>query len=317
MASSVAGYRPWHGTLRGAWFAPWPIARVALGMVFRRKLFWVMYALALINFLSFFFGIYLLSQIRDLVFDTPEFKIFFLLSPQKPDALVNLLEKQLSLGGTPQTYRNFIWMQGYIVMTVLALAGALLIGNDYQHGSVGFYLAKPISRWHYLLGKLLAVAVFVNLMTTLPALALFVEFGLLHDWSYFSENMDLFWGILGYGLVLSVPLALLVLTLATWLRRMVPLALVWVGLLFFGRTLSRLLVDVLGLHERWRLIDIWNNLYILGSRCLGVYADLTARRGRPKPLQPDWLEAAAVMILVCVTCLMYLDKRIRAVEIVS
>jgi len=285
-------------------------------MVLRRKLFWVMYALALFNFLGFFFGIYLLSQIRDVVLDSPEFKLFFFMSPRQPDALVNLLERQLNLGGTAQTYRNFIWMQGYIVMTVLALAGTLLIGNDYQHDSVGFYLSKPISRWHYLVGKLLAVAFFVNLMTTLPALALYLEYGLLHDWSYFTKNGRLFWGILGYGLVLSVPLSLLVLALATWLRRMVPLALAWVGVLFFGRSLSRLLVDVVGLSERWRLIDLWNNLYILGSRCLGVSADLSARRGQPRPLQPDWTEAALVVVMVCSLCLIYLDKRIRAVEIV-
>src|SRR5947207_1478467 len=39
----------------------WPIARVSLGMIFRRKLFWAIYALALMVFLLFFFGQYLMS----------------------------------------------------------------------------------------------------------------------------------------------------------------------------------------------------------------------------------------------------------------
>ena len=36
----------------------WPVARVSLSMLFRRKLFWAMYALALMVFLFFFFGQY-------------------------------------------------------------------------------------------------------------------------------------------------------------------------------------------------------------------------------------------------------------------
>ena len=51
-------------------------------------------------------------------------------------------------------------------MIVLALAGAVLVGNDFRFGSLPFYLSKPLGRWHYVLGKCLAVAVFVNLMTT-------------------------------------------------------------------------------------------------------------------------------------------------------
>ena len=53
---------------------------------------------------------------------------------------------------------------------MLALAGSVLVGNDFLHGSLPFYLSKPIGRWHYVLGKCLAIGVFVNLMTTLPAI---------------------------------------------------------------------------------------------------------------------------------------------------
>ena len=37
-----------------------------------------------------------------------------------------------------------------------------LVGNDFTHRSLVFYLAKPIRRWHYLLGKCLAVAAVVG-----------------------------------------------------------------------------------------------------------------------------------------------------------
>ena len=43
----------------------WPIARASLTMLFRRKLFWAIYALAVMVFLLFFFGQYLLFWALD------------------------------------------------------------------------------------------------------------------------------------------------------------------------------------------------------------------------------------------------------------
>ncbi len=305
MGLSLAGYRPWEGTLRSAWRSPWPIARTALRMVFRRKLFWVLYVLALFDFLVFFFGIYLLSQIKDVAAQQPDnTRIFGDLK-----WMVKFLEERLNMGGTWKTYANFFLIQGYIVMAVLAMAGSILVGNDYHHGSLPFYLSKPLNRWHYLLGKFLAVALFINMMTTLPALGLFAEYGLLNDWSYYRSETRLFWGILGYGALVTICLSLMVVAVAAWLRKTVPLVLVWVGILVFCRVLGRLLVDVLGFDRRFRLIDMWNNLYLVGTELLG--------RDRPhRGAQPEYWEAAIVVAGVCVLCLIYLHQRIRAVEIV-
>src|SRR5271166_3751377 len=52
-------YRPWTGTFRAPWRSVWPIARVALGVMMRRWLFWVLYLAGMLIFLMFFFGQYL------------------------------------------------------------------------------------------------------------------------------------------------------------------------------------------------------------------------------------------------------------------
>jgi ABC-type transport system involved in multi-copper enzyme maturation permease subunit len=313
MGLNTLGYRPWQGTLRGSWVSPWPISRIALQMVFRRKLFWLLYALGLFNFLVFFGGIYLFYQI-----DVPSL-VGSNTSPRVIQAYQNIIrtiQEQLYMAGTKETYRNFIWLQGYIVMAVLALAGALLIGNDYQYGSLPFYLSKPLGRWHYLFGKFLAVALFVNMLTTLPALVLFGECALMEGWSYVERNAHLLPGILGYGAILSVCLGLLVLAVAAWLRKTVPLMMVWVGILFFGRVFADALVDGLQFDPRWRLMDLWNNMYLLGSWCLDAAAELESGRRFVSRPQPEPWEAALVLLLVCAACLVYLDRRIRAVEIV-
>jgi ABC-type uncharacterized transport system permease subunit len=99
-----------------------------------------------------------------------------------------------------------------MVMIILALAGAILVGNDVRFGTLPFYLSKPLSRIHYLGGKALAVAVFVNMMTTIPAVVLYVQYSLLDDKeNYFVEKWYLLAGIFAYGAVLTVTLSLLLL----------------------------------------------------------------------------------------------------------
>ena len=55
------------------------------------------------------------------------------------------------------------------------------------------------------------IGAFINLATTIPAILLWLEAGLLYDWqTYYIDNLDLLAGILGYGLVLTVTLSLMV-----------------------------------------------------------------------------------------------------------
>jgi ABC-2 type transport system permease protein len=310
MAPSLLHYRAWRGEFRTPVWSVWPIARVAVGTIFRRKLFWGIYALGLMVFCLFFFGQYLLEWARDQIGEDS-----VLVGPYRarPAELIDFLGDRLKLNGSAETFSNFIWYQGYIVMVVLALAGSILVGNDFQFGSLPFYLSKPLASWHYLVGKCLAVALFVNLMTTLPALALWVQYGCLqHSWDYFFSSWHLFFGILGYGLLLTGFLSLLLVATAGWLRRTVPLIMMWTTVLFFCRLVGNVLVLTMGYDARWRLIDLWHDLYLLGCLCLGM-----AYEQVPLKPHPPALEAALVLGVICLLCLTYLVLRIRAVEVVK
>ena len=302
-------YRPWKGELHPPVYASAAMARSSLRLLFRRKIFWALYALALMIFFFFFYGQYLVVWIQ---LQTASQTVNFGSVPVRLSELTKFLDK-LNLNGTPHTFGNFIWFEGYITMIVLALAGAVLVGNDFHHGSLPFYLAKPIGRRHYVLGKMLGIGAFVNLMTTLPALALFVEAGLLYDWqSYYFDNALLLLGILAYGLVLTVVLSLLLVATAVWVRRTVPLVMIWSGLFVLCRKVSEFLVETQNLSPLWKLIDLWNDLYLIGLWLMR--ADIEAGKLGPNP--EPW-EAALAVAGLCLGCLLYLRKRIQAVEIVS
>jgi ABC-type transport system involved in multi-copper enzyme maturation permease subunit len=264
-------------------------------------------------FLFFFFGQYLLRYLGSQLNEQT-----ITLSPTSrirvnPAEMLAYFQTQLKVNGSGETYRNVIWYEGFVVMIVLALAGSVLVGNDFAHGSLPFYLSKPIGRWHYVLGKCLAIGVFVNLATTIPAVVLWVEAGLLYDWkTYYLDHLDLLAGVLGYGLILTVSLSLLVVATAVWVRKTVPMVMVWMGVFALLRMLAGWLVDGLKVDERWRLIDLWNDLYLCGLWCLGAEPQTI----RPQP-QPAFWQAAAVVGGVCAGCVLYLRKRVQAVEIVA
>src|SRR5437764_9645950 len=256
-------YRPYRGRLRGPTAGAWAIARSGLRTILRRKLFWGLYGLCLMVFLFFFFGQYIMSWLSTNLQEN-SFRVGNGTVALEPARLLGTFRTELKINGSGETYANVIWYEGYLVMIVLALAGAVLVGNDFRFGSLPFYLSKPLGRWHYVLGKGLAVAALVNLMTTFLALVLGVEYGLLEGWSYFWESAHLPLGILGYGAVLTVVLSLLLVTTASWLRRTVPMIMVWSALFFFARGLGEIMVRVSGDEARWRLIDLWSNMYVVG-----------------------------------------------------
>lgn len=317
MSLSLLGYRPWQGKLGTSLRAIWPISRVSLMLVFRQKLYWVLYVLALMTFFVFFFGIYLFSQI-----DTEA------MAPNRPgipaqatnrffNDIKGTIQNDLKLAGNSETYRNFYVLQGYYVMVVLALAGSLIIGNDYRYGSLAFYLSKPMGHWHYLLGKILTVAIFTALMTIVPAMVLYFECSMLMEEGYFQKNLALLRGVTFYGLAIAAVLGVLVVALASAVRRTAPLVMIWIALLAICPIMGNLFVDRLGYSPNWRLIDLWNDLYVFGSWCLSM--DPVPKPGPrlPPRRQPELLQTLLVLGSVMVVCLIYLHRKIRAVEVVT
>jgi ABC-2 type transport system permease protein len=285
-------YRSWSRPLAPSWFAFWPIARTGLLLVLRRKLFWLLLALAALNFLFVFATIYLKAQIAS----------------QNPgiERFVNQILR--SVTGSGETYRDFMFAQGTVTMLLLAFAGSLLVGDDMRRGGLTFYLSRRLDRWHYVVGKLLAIGLLVSLTTTLPALVLFVEYGLLtNSFTYFRENLGILRGIIGYGLVMAVTLSLLLFALASWLQKTVPLVMAWACLFVLLPAIGALLHEVYD-NRQWQLLMLWRNMRLFGTWCFGgIDTD------RELELLPP---AVAIVIGVCIVSALVLIPRVRAVRVV-
>ena len=313
-APHLLRYRALSGPRLGPWHGALAIAKSALRLLARRKLFWALYAFSVLIFLLYFFGQYLSVFLENRVTESTVRSGSLTNMRIRPEMFTKMLKDALHMDGSADTFGDFMWTEGYIVMVLLAFAGSVIVGNDFQHNSLPFYLSKPIGRRHYLVGKALAVAVLVNAMTTVPAVGLWIEYGFVDTWEYYVDSIRLLLGILAYGAGLTVTLSLLLLVTATWLRRTVPLVMVWTAAFVLARLVQRWLVDGLGFDPAWRLIDIWNDMYLFGQWCFGTPLE------NIRPLsqkQPEYWQATLVMVGVCAACALYLRRRVRAVEVIT
>lgn len=296
MSIDIARYHGWRGALRSPWIASLAIVRVALVQVFRRKAYWLVLALGLIHFLLNWFFIYAVTQGSQI----PEFR---------NDMLQRIGFDAAPKDGLQTGYLAFMERQNVAVMILLAFSGSLLVGSDFRLNALPFYLSRRIDRRHYIAGKLLAVSAIVSLLTTLPALLLYFEYGMFSpSLRYWIDNWRAPVAILIYGAVLAAVLSILLVSLSAYLQRMAPIAITWSSLFVLPKPLRQLLIRDTH-NDYWNLIDPWRDIHYAGR----------FRFGGLKPSEDERLALWAVVILAvaCTVAMLALVRRVRAVEIVE
>jgi hypothetical protein len=85
----------------------------------------------------------------------------------------------------------------------------------------------------------------------------------------------------------------------------VPLVMVWSALFVMAPAIGQSLA-LWTRQPNWKLIDLWNNAYVIGNRMLGLSLEQ----------QPAPAIALLVIVLVALASVVVLWKRVRAVEVV-
>jgi len=291
MSVLSSGYREFTESPRSAWWVCWTIARTSVGLVFRRKLFWILFAFASLGFLFLFAIIYFRATLLATMPDAAPF-------------IDRLFERA---SGNGETYRVFMVGQEVITVIILAFAGSILVGRDHQDGGMIFFLSRRLGLVHYMCGKLLAISSIVLLVTTLPAIVLFIQFGYLSDdaFGYFRENWRIAAAILSFGFVIAAVLSLVLLATGSWMQKTVPLVLSWTCIFLIIPPIAGFLRHIY--HDRyWLLMNLWWDVRLVGQWCFGTV------RPRHEEMLPY---AFAVVITVCIVSLVAAIPKIRAVRV--
>lgn len=295
MGIDQARYHSWEGHLRSPWLASLAIVGVAVRQVLRRKFYWIVLALGLTQFLLFWSIIYGLTQLK------------------WPREVQEQILDQFGFSAHPEDihdsgYIQFMERQNVVVLILLAFSGSLLVGADFRLKSLPFYLSRRIERRHYIVAKLLAVSSLIAILTLIPALLLFVEYGMFtSSLAYWRDNWRVPLAILAYGAVVCAVSSTLLVSLSAYLQRAAPIAITWASLFFLPGRLASYLRDATG-DEHWRLLDLWRDMRLVGRLCFGA---------PPKSTVDGELAWWALLILsvLCGVALAALVHRVRAVDI--
>jgi hypothetical protein len=231
-----------------------------------------------------------------------------------PEDMNNMFLKEFGFTANSDTeqnngYMRFMEGQQIIVMILLAFSGSLLVGSDFRLRALPFYLSRRIDRRHYIVGKLLAVSSVIALLTVVPALLLFLEYGMFTaSTQYWIDNWQIPLAVLSFGAVLCLVNSILLVTLSAYLQRIVPITITWATIFLLLGSLAGYLRRATG-DERWRLMDPWWDMRTVGRMCFGSFR--TAAEANLA-----W-QALALLTVICSVALVALVHRVRAVDIVE
>lgn len=165
----------------------------------------------------------------------------------------------------PQAYRATMWTLMYsfffkieiiLIMLLVAFAGPGLISQDLRFNALPMYLARPLTRLDYFLGKLGVIGALVAWCALGPAVFAYVV-GLCFclDWSVFKDTYPILLGSIAYGLIVTLSVGTFILALSSLTRRSLYVGITWAGLWIISSIVGTILTALHAesvRHQAWR-----------------------------------------------------------------
>jgi ABC-2 type transport system permease protein len=272
------GYRPYLGTRAGLGQAWRVIARTELRSALRSRRFIALLVAAWLPFAVRSAQIYFSSSFAEAAF----------------------------LRVTTQTFRQFLDFQSlFVFLVTIALAGS--IADDRRAGALLVFLSRPLTRVEYVAGKLAPVLVYLLGVTFLPAvLLLLLQMALSGSWVFLRQNLFLLPAITLVSFVEAVVSSCAMLALSSLSKSRRLVAVMYAAIIFFTGGLYQALRVITG-STSWAVIS--------PGEMLDVIADAAFRLTSRPPVSAA--VAALVIVGLVGASLWVLDRRVRAVEIVT
>lgn len=220
------------------------------------------------------------------------------------------MDDDIPIVGKPLFFWFLVWQSAFAFL-LAAFVGPTLVSKDLVHQAIPLYLARPLSRGEYVLGKLAALLVPLSAVTWVPGLLLVGLQASLAEPGWLAANLRVPWAIFVGSWVWILLLALLALALSAWIRwRPVATGMLF-GIFLIGEATGRAIQAVL--DTRWGLLLAFDDMVET------IWADLfggVSFLGRnviddPLPVAACW----ASLALLAVFALFVLDRKVRAVEV--
>jgi len=206
-----------------------------------------------------------------------------------------------------ETFREFLETQSVFVFFITIYVGSGLIAADRRANALQLYLAKPLSRWEYVAGKLAVLFTFLVFVTFVPAMMLLlVQIGFAGSLTFVRQNLYLVPAITLYSLAQVLLASSTMLALSSLSKSSRFVGVLYAGLIFFTAALFNAVRGITG--KAWL---VW----LSPSDVMAQLGDAIFRLP-PRFDVPVWLAVAVVLLLIGGSGWV-LERRVRAVEVVS
>jgi ABC-2 type transport system permease protein len=207
---------------------------------------------------------------------------------------------------TPQTFRDYLgWQRIFVFLVTIAQAG--LIAEDRRTNALQLYLSKPLTRVEYILGKLVPPLAYVLAVTMVPALVLLLlQIVFAGSLAFLRANVFLLPAITLYSLVQALLSAFLILALSSLSRSRRFVAIMYAGVIFFSTAMYQAL-RAITTSRSWAVISPGEMLDVLANAIF---------RSTVVPAVPVYVAVVVVLVMIGLA-LLILERRIRAVEVVT
>ena len=206
-----------------------------------------------------------------------------------------------------ETFREFLETQSVFVFFITIYVGSGLIAADRRANALQLYLAKPLSRWEYVAGKLAVLFTFLVFVTFVPAMMLLlVQIGFAGSLTFVRQNLYLVPAITLYSLAQVLLASSTMLALSSLSKSSRFVGVLYAGLIFFTAALFNAVRGITG--KAWL---VW----LSPSDVMELLGDAIFR-APPRFDMPVWLAAVVVLLLIGGSGWV-LERRVRAVEVVS
>jgi ABC-type transport system involved in multi-copper enzyme maturation permease subunit len=193
-----------------------------------------------------------------------------------------------------------------VLLGLSATVGCPIIARDLRHNALVLYFSRSITRGDYLLGKFIALLLFLLFSTLGPALLLWAgQAGIGTEKLTLAQRFADLGSLVLHSLALTVPLAAVTLGFSTAAKRGYVAALLWASVYFGGEAAASVLGELL--RARWPQLLSWRLL----TTHLG---DLCWRGASPRILDCGWGPPLAILAGASAVALALAWRRLRSVE---
>lgn len=306
MAVYKRTYRRYDGQLTAQWSRFLVLTRYSLSTLFDSRPFTAFVVLSAVPLLLYAVAIYLTH------------------SPMA-QKLLQMTSPLISIDS--RFFRQMLMNQCILAFLITAWAGPGLVAPDITNQALPLYLSRPFSRAEYVLGKMGVLFLLLSALTWVPMLLLFgLQAGLEGGW--FQQNYWMIGSISFAGILWIAVISLLSLAISAWVRWRIVASAFLFGIFFVGAAFANMINGILRTSQG-HLLNLGHLIFgVIWPKLFGVAADVAGinPHGRrphlppgivplpPEPVQP-W-QAWMVVFVVCGLCLLLLNQRLRAREVV-